>query len=208
VVADDLPQFGRTSAYTAQISRCCRALQRMPDHKFTEPVAFSSTFPVNLRLPPTALGSGFDLLTLRARCLQNVTPQPWPFKRGEGGKTPLFARPGWGNPVDDSPNPVRASSGRRDRVRCGQVRCQTRKQNGDELSTVSCGCGFAARCEWPADSCQTLALTTRERSTALRPRAAWAGRPAGRRKALGSFLALLDITSTLVRAGGRAASGV
>src|SRR6478752_4374049 len=36
--------------------------------KFTEPVALSSTFPVNLRLPPTALGSGFDLLAPRARC--------------------------------------------------------------------------------------------------------------------------------------------
>src|SRR5581483_12397664 len=39
-----------------------------PDQKFTEPVALSSTSPVNLRLPPTALGSGFDLLALRARC--------------------------------------------------------------------------------------------------------------------------------------------
>src|SRR6267378_2253967 len=36
--------------------------------KFTEPVALSSTSPVNLRLPPTALGSGFGLLALRARC--------------------------------------------------------------------------------------------------------------------------------------------
>src|SRR5215831_18651574 len=39
-----------------------------PDQKFTEPVALSSTSPGNLRLPPTALGSGFDLLALRARC--------------------------------------------------------------------------------------------------------------------------------------------
>ena len=36
--------------------------------KLTEPVALSSTVPVNLRLPPSALGSGFDLLALRARC--------------------------------------------------------------------------------------------------------------------------------------------
>jgi hypothetical protein len=36
--------------------------------KFTEPVALSSTNPTNLRLAPTALGSSFGLLTLRARC--------------------------------------------------------------------------------------------------------------------------------------------
>src|SRR5262252_6823075 len=41
--------------------------------KFTEPVALSSTSPVNLRLPPTALGSGFDLLALRARCSEETT---------------------------------------------------------------------------------------------------------------------------------------
>ena len=41
---------------------------RLGPKKFTEPVALLSTFPVNLRLPPTALGSGFDLLALRARC--------------------------------------------------------------------------------------------------------------------------------------------
>ncbi len=44
-----------------------------PDQKkFTEPVALSSTSPVNLRLPPTALGSGFDLLALRARCKREL----------------------------------------------------------------------------------------------------------------------------------------
>src|SRR4051794_4726292 len=42
--------------------------------KFTEPVALSSTSPVNLRLPPTALGSGFDLLALRARCKREDRP--------------------------------------------------------------------------------------------------------------------------------------
>jgi hypothetical protein len=41
--------------------------------KFTEPVAFSSTTPTNLRLPPTALGDSFGLLTLRARCTWNVS---------------------------------------------------------------------------------------------------------------------------------------
>ncbi len=41
---------------------------RTSGQKFTEPVALSSTNPTNLRLAPTALGSGFGLLTLRARC--------------------------------------------------------------------------------------------------------------------------------------------
>ena len=41
--------------------------------KFTEPVALLSTSPVNLWLPPTALGSGFDLLALRARCKNEST---------------------------------------------------------------------------------------------------------------------------------------
>ena len=50
----------------------CRALYGSTQ-KFTEPVALSSTFPVNLRLPPTALGSGFDLLALRARCKSEST---------------------------------------------------------------------------------------------------------------------------------------
>src|SRR4051794_14730811 len=47
--------------------------RRFGPKKFTEPVALSSTFPVNLRLPPTALGSGFDLLALRARCKREAT---------------------------------------------------------------------------------------------------------------------------------------
>jgi hypothetical protein len=51
--------------------------------KFTEPVALSSTSPVNLRLPPTALGSCFGLLALRARCKSNLTRRPRP------GKTPV-----------------------------------------------------------------------------------------------------------------------
>jgi hypothetical protein len=34
---------------------------------FAEPVSLSSTVPAGLRLPPTATGSGFDLLALRAR---------------------------------------------------------------------------------------------------------------------------------------------
>src|SRR5690348_3363865 len=45
----------------------------MGPKKFTEPVALLSTSPVNLWLPPTALGSGFDLLALRARCKREGT---------------------------------------------------------------------------------------------------------------------------------------
>jgi hypothetical protein len=44
--------------------------------KFTEPVALLSTSPVNLRLPPTALGSCFDLLALRARCKRELRARP------------------------------------------------------------------------------------------------------------------------------------
>src|SRR5579884_2891930 len=55
--------------FVCDARRCdsCRTLQRS-DQKFTEPVALSSTSPENLRLPPTALRSGFGLLALRARC--------------------------------------------------------------------------------------------------------------------------------------------
>ena len=70
------------------------------DQKFTEPVALSSTVPGNRRLPPRALGSGFDLLTLRARCRKNVANWDRSNQEGRGAKTPLFARWRWGNPVD------------------------------------------------------------------------------------------------------------
>jgi hypothetical protein len=40
---------------------------------FAEPVSLSSTVPAGFRLPPTATGSGFDLLTLRARRKGKVT---------------------------------------------------------------------------------------------------------------------------------------
>src|SRR5207244_12636179 len=50
-----------------------RCLTPRDQKKFTEPVALLSTSPGNLRLPPTALGSGFDLLALRARCTDEPT---------------------------------------------------------------------------------------------------------------------------------------
>jgi hypothetical protein len=53
--------------------RCSSALDRK---KFTEPVALLSTSPVNLRLPPTALGSCFGLLALRARCKRELRARP------------------------------------------------------------------------------------------------------------------------------------
>jgi hypothetical protein len=68
----------RVSRYLRELLRSQRELaeraacSKGPDQKFTEPVALSSTSPVNLRLPPTALRSGFDLLALRARCRKNV----------------------------------------------------------------------------------------------------------------------------------------
>jgi len=42
--------------------------RRIGPKKFTEPVALSSIDPADLWLPPTASGSDFDLLALRARC--------------------------------------------------------------------------------------------------------------------------------------------
>src|SRR5476649_302986 len=66
--------------------------------KFTEPVALSSTFPVNLRLPPTALGSGFDLLALRARCKRELRgpvgwEQGWQIGNSRNLRKYLYARP-------------------------------------------------------------------------------------------------------------------
>jgi hypothetical protein len=53
--------------------------------KFTEPVAFSSTIPTNLRLAPTALGNRFGLLTLRARCKKQPNGDP-PRVQGKRGR--------------------------------------------------------------------------------------------------------------------------
>src|ERR1700744_348367 len=58
----------------------------LPDQKkFTEPVALLSTSPVNLRLPPTALGSGFDLLALRARCKRELRARVEPVQGASTG---------------------------------------------------------------------------------------------------------------------------
>src|SRR5512132_4561332 len=40
------------------------------DKKFTEPVALSSTRPADLPLPRRTVGLSFDLLALRARCVE------------------------------------------------------------------------------------------------------------------------------------------
>jgi hypothetical protein len=45
---------------------CVTKLQK----EFTEPVALSSTRPADLPLPRTAVGLSFDLLALRARCVE------------------------------------------------------------------------------------------------------------------------------------------
>jgi hypothetical protein len=134
------PQFATTSAKARRNSRLCRALQRRSDQKFTEPVALSSTFPVNLRLPPIALGSGFDLLAPRARCQKNVSGWTGAIKRGRGAKTALFARRTWGNPVDslrsaaparpEGPRPV-PGTGRE--LRQTLHRCARRAPSGEQL---------------------------------------------------------------------------
>src|SRR3954463_12065491 len=80
--------------------------------KFTEPVALLSTSPGNFRLPPTALGSGFDLLALRARCKRKPTGPDRPDATVSAAKSPHFAhselstfprplRRGGDNPVDE-----------------------------------------------------------------------------------------------------------
>jgi hypothetical protein len=51
---------------TAEQRTCGR--QHVPEKKFTEPVALSSTPPGDIPLPRTALRLSFDLVALRARC--------------------------------------------------------------------------------------------------------------------------------------------
>jgi hypothetical protein len=69
-------QFAESSLSAAENSLSCCVLQRVGPKKFTEPVALLSTTPGNLRLPPTALRSRFDLLALRARCKSNLPREP------------------------------------------------------------------------------------------------------------------------------------
>ena len=80
--------------------------------KFTEPVAFSSTAPTNLWLAPMALGNGFGLLTLRARCTQQrsdgVRGRSRPGSRGQ----PQFAAIGWRRRGAESPGSGYASRAR------------------------------------------------------------------------------------------------
>ena len=50
-----------------------RGCSRVHSKEFTEPVALSSTRPADLPLPRTAAGLSFDLLALRARCVEEAT---------------------------------------------------------------------------------------------------------------------------------------
>ena len=67
------PSYGSPAVDNSISARTTSSRGRKRAKKFTEPVAFSSTTPTNLRLPPTALGDSFGLLTLRARCTWNVS---------------------------------------------------------------------------------------------------------------------------------------
>src|SRR5207245_5393003 len=60
----DRPALGRDPVRLV----AARRLASGPDQKFTEPGALSSPVPTDLRLPPSALRDGFDLLASRARC--------------------------------------------------------------------------------------------------------------------------------------------
>jgi hypothetical protein len=66
---------------------CCRlSATSVAAHKkeFTEPVALSSTQPDDLPLPRTTFGLSFDLLALRARCVEEARACRRP---GQGGYT-------------------------------------------------------------------------------------------------------------------------
>src|SRR5581483_7548755 len=64
----------------------------VPEKKFTEPVALSSPEPAGFPLPRTALGLGFDLLALRARCKRHTTTRRGG-AQGEGRReSALFAQ--------------------------------------------------------------------------------------------------------------------
>src|SRR5581483_1537637 len=72
--------------------------RRLPEKKFTEPVALSSPEPTGFPLPRTALGPGFDLLALRARCKRDSRPRAGRVQVGPRGEARnlrklLFARP-------------------------------------------------------------------------------------------------------------------
>ena len=67
------PSYGSPAVDNSSSARTTSSRGRKRAKKFTEPVAFSSTTPTNLWLPPTALGDSFGLLTLRARCTWNVS---------------------------------------------------------------------------------------------------------------------------------------
>ena len=54
--------------------------QTCREKEFTEPVALLSTRPVDLPLPRTASGLSFNLLALRARCVENLWSEADPVK--------------------------------------------------------------------------------------------------------------------------------
>lgn len=62
------------------------------DQSFAEPVAFSSTGPADFRLPPTIAGTGFDLVTLRARRREETRAPLWSVQDPFCTRTSLFAK--------------------------------------------------------------------------------------------------------------------
>ena len=76
----------------AQDGRGDRAAPSAGPKKFTEPVALSSTRPVDLPLPRTASVLSFDLLALRARCKEETRDRGGRRSRGATGDCTQFAR--------------------------------------------------------------------------------------------------------------------
>jgi hypothetical protein len=144
-------QFAKTSPSAARGRRSCCMLQRIGPKKFTEPVALLSTSPGNLRLPPTAPASCFDLLALRARCKSKPNRPAGVEARAATAKSAHFAHselstfprflprpgdnpvdsppaPGQGRPVRNLPKPRRASTSETDTQGSDAGRCATAAQ--------------------------------------------------------------------------------
>jgi hypothetical protein len=137
-----LTQFAETSVHKGRFAYCARR-STDPDQKFTEPVALPSTSPGNLRLPPTALRSGFDLLALRARCKGDATRWARAVQERRGWILTHFATRPWGNLCGFLDSPIQASNSEPCRRK---ISCQRPLASGWWSSSISAAiCGVITR---------------------------------------------------------------
>jgi hypothetical protein len=137
-----------------QRERSSRLRRQLCPKKFTEPVALSSTQPADLPLPRTALTLSFNLLALRARCVDETMGRSAPSQGGELSihavcKDFFGARGG-------EHFETRRQAGSRSRGVVDENR-RLAGQSADERS-------------WAADDACTLERRPRPRSTDPRPR--------------------------------------